>query len=153
MGGAWERLIQTVKKNLRAMQPGRNPTDEVLHNMLAEVENVVNSHPLTYVPVEDSEAPVLTPNHFLLGSSNGLKPLSLFDDSAAVLRRSCCMSQIEANIFWKRWLRDYLPEITRRTKWFSKVKPIEVDNIVIVVDPELPRNCWPKGRVISVNTS
>lgn len=153
MGGAWERLIQTVKKNLRAIQPGRNPSEEILRNMLAEVENVVNSHPLTYVPVEDSEAPVLTPNHFLLGSSNGLKPLTLFDDRAVVLRRASCMSQIEANIFWKRWLRDYLPDITRRTKWFSKVKPIEVDDIVIVVDPELPRNCWPKGRVISVNTS
>ncbi|XP_062534847.1 uncharacterized protein LOC134204027 [Armigeres subalbatus] len=151
MGGAWERLIQTVKKNLQAMKPGRNPTDEVLRNMLMEIENVVNSHPLTYVPIEDSEAPVLTPNHFLLGSSNGLKPWTLFDDSASALRRSSCMSQIEANIFWQRWLHDYLPDLTKRSKWFSEVKPIEIKDIVVIVDPGLPRNCWPLGRIIAVN--
>lgn len=65
----------------------------------------------------------------------------------------CCMSQVEANVFWQRWLRDYLPDITRRTKWFYEVKPIEFNDIVVIVDPELPRNCWPKGRIISVNTS
>ncbi|XP_055632470.1 uncharacterized protein LOC129772961 [Toxorhynchites rutilus septentrionalis] len=27
MGGSWERLVQTVKKNLREINPGRNPTD------------------------------------------------------------------------------------------------------------------------------
>ncbi|XP_055623761.1 uncharacterized protein LOC129767164 [Toxorhynchites rutilus septentrionalis] len=153
MGGSWERLIQSVKRNLTAMKPGRNPTDETLRNMLTEVENVINSRPLTYVPIEDPEAPVLTPNHFLLGSSSGLKPATIFDDSAVVLRRSWCISQVETNIFWKRWVRDYLPDLTKRTKWFDEVKPIEVNDIVVVVDPGLPRNCWPKGRVISVNKS
>ncbi|XP_055619209.1 uncharacterized protein LOC129764293 [Toxorhynchites rutilus septentrionalis] len=153
MGGSWERLIQSVKRNLTAMKPGRNPTDETLRNMLTEVENVINSRPLTYVPIEDPEAPVLTPNHFLLGSSSGLKPATTFDDSAVVLRRSWCISQVETNIFWKRWVRDYLPDLTKRTKWFDEVKPIEVNDIVVVVDPGLPRNCWPKGRVISVNKS
>lgn len=38
--------------------------------------------------------------------------------------------------------------MTRRTKWFNRVKPIEVDDIVIIVDPNLPRHCWPKGIVI-----
>ncbi|XP_055543571.1 uncharacterized protein LOC129729114 [Wyeomyia smithii] len=136
MGGAWERLIQSVKKNLAAMQPGWNPTDETLRNMLIEVENVINSRPLTYVPVDDPEAPVLTPNHFLLGSSSGLKPATILDDSALVLRRSWCASQVEANIFWRRWLRDYLPTSQRERN-----------------DPGLPRNCWPKGRIISVNKS
>ncbi|XP_058816775.1 uncharacterized protein LOC131680070 [Topomyia yanbarensis] len=152
MGGAWERLIQSVKKNLMAMKPGRHPTDETLRNMLMEVENIVNSRPLTYVPVEDPEAPVLTPNHFLVGSSSGLKPYSVLNDDSVVLRRAWCTSQVEANIFWRRWVRDYLPELTKRSKWFSEVKPIEVNDIVVVVDPGLPRNCWPKGRIISVKT-
>ncbi|KXJ76660.1 hypothetical protein RP20_CCG009225 [Aedes albopictus] len=151
MGGAWERLIQTVKVNLQAMLPTRNPTDEVLRNTLAEIENLINSRPLTHVPVEDPDAPVLTPNHFILGSSNGLKPATRLDDRALILRRSWRQSQREADLFWKRWLRDYLPELTKRTKWYSNVKPIEVNDVVLVVDPDLPRNCWPKGRVISVN--
>ncbi|XP_058447679.1 uncharacterized protein LOC131428053 [Malaya genurostris] len=73
MGGAWERLIRSVKLNLAKLQPNRLPTDEVLQNALIEVENVVNSRPLTDIPLEDDESPVLTPNHFLLGSANGLR--------------------------------------------------------------------------------
>ncbi|XP_055612831.1 uncharacterized protein LOC129759412, partial [Uranotaenia lowii] len=80
MGGSWERMIQTVKRNLNQIKPKHQLNDEVLRNLLIEVENTVNSRPLTHVTSEDSEQPVLTPNHFLVGSSNGLKPASLLDD-------------------------------------------------------------------------
>ncbi|KXJ68609.1 hypothetical protein RP20_CCG002493 [Aedes albopictus] len=149
MGGAWERLIRTVKQNLNKLLPNRTLSYEVLENLLIEVENVVNSRPLTSIPVEDDESPVLTPNHFLLGSSNGSKSWVPFNDSPAVLKNCWQLSQILANQFWTQWLRDYLPSITRRTKWLNPIKPIEVGDIVVIVDPSFPRNCWPKGRVIS----
>ncbi|KXJ68836.1 hypothetical protein RP20_CCG001484 [Aedes albopictus] len=149
MGGAWERLIRTVKQNLSKLLPSNTPTLEVFENVLIEVENVVNSRPLTGIPLDDDESPVLTPNHFLVGSSNGLKPWVPFDDSSKALRNCWQLSQTLANQFWKQWLRDYLPTITRRTKWLVPAKPIEVGDIVIIVDPSFPRNCWPKGRVIA----
>ncbi|XP_055623242.1 uncharacterized protein LOC129766680 [Toxorhynchites rutilus septentrionalis] len=116
MGGSWKRLIRSVKNNLAAMKPSRKLSEEVLRNLLAEFENIVNSRPLTHVPIDDLSASALTPNHFLLGSSNGTKPLTNLDDSGVALRMSWCTSQILANQFWKRWVTDYLPEITRRTK-------------------------------------
>ncbi|XP_055615002.1 uncharacterized protein LOC129761309 [Toxorhynchites rutilus septentrionalis] len=125
MGGAWERLIRTVKQNLNKLLPKGPPSYEVLENLLIEVENIVNSRPLTSIPLEDDESPVLTPNHFLLGSSNGLKPWTLLDDNPATLQNCCQHSQTLANQFWKQWLRDYLPSITRRPKWFDPTKPIE----------------------------
>ncbi|XP_065094574.1 uncharacterized protein LOC135715091 [Ochlerotatus camptorhynchus] len=149
MGGAWERLIRTVKQNLGKILPASTLSYEVLENLLIEVENVVNSRPLTSIPLEDDKSPVLTPNHFLLGSSNGLKPWLPFDDSPAVLRNCWQRSQTLANQFWRQWVRDYLPSITRRTKWFGPVKPIETDDIVVIVDPNFQRNCWLKGRVIA----
>ncbi|XP_062557065.1 uncharacterized protein LOC134221917 [Armigeres subalbatus] len=118
--------------------------------MLAEVENIINSRPLTSIPLDDDQSPVLTPNHFLLGSSNGLRPWVAFDDSSKALKYGWELSQTLTNQFWKQWLRDYLPTITRRTKWFAETKPICVNDIVIIVDPKLPRNTWPKGRVISI---
>ncbi|XP_065076509.1 uncharacterized protein LOC135700047 [Ochlerotatus camptorhynchus] len=148
MGGSWERLIGSVKKNLMAILPARKLSDEVLRNLLTEIEGTVNSRPLTHVPVDDDSAPALTPNHFLLGASNGIKPLCTLDDSGAVLRQNWRLSQVQTNLFWKRWVSDYLPEITRRTKWFVHTKPIEVDDIVVIADPKMPRNCWPKGRII-----
>ncbi|XP_058450218.1 uncharacterized protein LOC131429837 [Malaya genurostris] len=148
MGGSWERLIGCVKKNLMVVLHARKLSDEVLRNVLTEVENVVNSRPLTHVPVDDDSAPALTPNHFLLGSSNGVKPLSTIVDTDAVLRPSWRLSQVQANRFWTRWVTDYLPEITRRTKWFNYTKPIQPDDVVVIVDPQSPRSCWPKGRII-----
>ncbi|XP_062540920.1 uncharacterized protein LOC134208962 [Armigeres subalbatus] len=149
MGGAWERLIRTVKQNLNKLLPNRTLSYEVLENLLIEVENVVNSRPLTSIPIEDDESPVLTPNHFLLGSSNGLKSWVSLDDSPAALRNCWKLSQSLANQFWIQWARDYLPSITRRTKWFSPAKPIQVGDIVIIVDPNFPSSCWPKGRIIA----
>ncbi|XP_065082427.1 uncharacterized protein LOC135704845 [Ochlerotatus camptorhynchus] len=133
MGGAWERLIQSVKKNLAVMKPERNPTDKVLRNMLAEVETVINYCPQMHVPRSQAD--------------------TVFDNRTVILRRAWCASQVEANIFWRRWVQDYLPNLTKRTKWFNEVKPIEVNDIVVVVDPGLPRNCRPKGRIISNNRS
>ncbi|XP_058828869.1 uncharacterized protein LOC131688558 [Topomyia yanbarensis] len=149
MGGCWERLVQSVKKNLKQVVASKRLTDEVLRNALTEIENIINSRPLTHVPALD-DGMVLTPNHLLLGSSNGCKPLTKIDDSAQGLIRGWKISQVCANEFWKHWIRAYLPEITRRSKWFSKTKPIAVGDVVIIVDPDLPRNCWPKGRVIDV---
>lgn len=149
MGGAWERLVRTVKQNLYKFQSNRSVSMEVLENMLAEVENVVNSRPLTNIPIDNDQSPVLTPNHFLLGSSNGMRAWVQFDDSSTVLKNCWQLSQAMANQFWKQWIRDYLPS-SRRTKWFEKVKPVEVGDVVILVDPKLPRNTWPKGRIIGI---
>ncbi|XP_062534779.1 uncharacterized protein LOC134203957 [Armigeres subalbatus] len=118
IGGSWERLIGCVKKNLMAILQTRKLTHEVLRN----------SRPLTHVPVEHS-APALTPNHFLLESSKEVKPLCTMDDSGTALRWR--LSQLQANRFWQRWVSDYLPEITRRTKWFTDTKPIENDDVLL----------------------
>lgn len=71
MGGIWERMIQTVKNCLDAAMTSRYPTDEILKNLFAEVMHIVNSRPLTYVSLDSPDDEVLTPNHFILGSSSG----------------------------------------------------------------------------------
>ncbi|XP_055589815.1 uncharacterized protein LOC129741996 [Uranotaenia lowii] len=151
MGGSWERLIQSVKKNLQNMTLTRLPSDEVLRCALTEIEGTVNSRPLTFVALDDEDSPVLTPNHFILGSSDGLKPLALFDDSSKALKKSWHTSQLIANIFWRHWLNDYLPCLTRRSKWFNLARPISVGDVVVIADPNSPRNTWPKGRVIGTS--
>lgn len=148
MGGSWERLIGSVKKVLSKMNPSRNPSDELLRSLLIEIENIVNSRPLTHVAVESNDAEALTPNHFLLCSTSGVKPPSCFNSDETVLRKNWKMSQQLASCFWKRWVREYLPTLTRRSKWFSSVKPIEKGDVVIIIDDNNPTNCWPKGIVI-----
>ncbi|XP_055644241.1 uncharacterized protein LOC129780229 [Toxorhynchites rutilus septentrionalis] len=153
MGGSWERLVQSVKKILNKIQLPRNPTDEVLRNTLLEIENIINSRPLTYIPIDNDSTFALTPNHFLVGSSSGKKSLVSLNDDPATLRKNWKASQIYANIFWGRWVKEYLPTICRRTKWHQPVKPLQVGDVVVIADPDHPRNCWPMGRVVGTTVS
>lgn len=153
MGGSWERLVRSVKNTLYRIQPRRNPNDELLLNMMIEIENTINSRPLTYVPVDSETPEALTPNHLLLGSSNGSKPLCDVDDSGIIFRKNWLTSQQFANQFWKRWLVEYLPTITRRSKWFNNVKPIDEGDLVLIIDAKNPRNCYPMGRVVKTIVS
>ncbi|XP_058820084.1 uncharacterized protein LOC131682540 [Topomyia yanbarensis] len=108
MGGSWERLIQTVKRNLNAINPPNRINDEELLNIFIEIENIVNSRPLTHVALEDDNSAALTPNHFLLGSSSGLKPVASLDESCRTLRHGWKTSQAITNSFWKK-MGDGLP--------------------------------------------
>ncbi|GBP77541.1 hypothetical protein EVAR_98994_1 [Eumeta japonica] len=117
MGGSWERLVRSIKVALSATLHTRAPKDEVLHTLLLEAEFVVNSRPLTHISVLPRTPTALTPNHFLL------------------------------EMFWQRWLREYLPTLQRRHKWTEGRPPIKVGDAVVITDPALPRNTWPRGIV------
>lgn len=153
MGGAWERMVRSIKTVFYKIMPSRSPNDETLRSMMAEVENIVNSRPLTYVPIDDETKEALTPNHLVLGSSNGMKPIAEYKDDGNVLRDSWLYSQQYAEQFWKRWVAEYLPSLTCRTKWFTKCKPLQVGDLVVVVDPSNPRNVWPRGKVVETKVA
>ncbi|XP_040172707.1 uncharacterized protein LOC120905736 [Anopheles arabiensis] len=54
-GGSWERMIQSVKRMLSRTLTERHPTEAVLSAALIEVENMLNSRPLTHVPVDGED--------------------------------------------------------------------------------------------------
>lgn len=58
MGGAWERMIRSVKTVFYKITTSRAPNEETLRSMMAEIENIINSRPLTYVPIEDENQTV-----------------------------------------------------------------------------------------------
>uniref|UniRef100_A0A182YM02 Uncharacterized protein n=1 Tax=Anopheles stephensi TaxID=30069 RepID=A0A182YM02_ANOST len=84
--GCWERLVRSVKKVLNQFVFPKRPTDEVMLSTFTEIELILNSRPLTYVPLNDELADPITPNHLLLGSSDGSKPPAVFCDSPATIR-------------------------------------------------------------------
>ena len=66
-GGAWERLVRSVKTALKTVLKEQYVTETVLRTALIEVEGVINSRPLTHNSPDVSDFAPLTPNHFLLG--------------------------------------------------------------------------------------
>ena len=58
--------------------------------------------------------------------------------------------QYLANQFWKRWLKEYLPELQRRSKWCARQENIKVGDVVLLCEENTPRFLWPLGLVIQV---
>ncbi|XP_062538931.1 uncharacterized protein LOC134207225 [Armigeres subalbatus] len=67
MGGSGERMVRSIKTAMQAISDHTyHPSDEILETVALEAESIVNSRPLTYIPLDSSEEESLTPNHFLL---------------------------------------------------------------------------------------
>lgn len=150
MGGSWERLVRSVKIAMSSLTQDRLLDDEALYTLATEAEAIVNSRPLTYLPLDSAEQEALTPNHFLLGSSCGVKqPTVEMTSSTTAVRSSWHMIQHNLDIFWKRWVREYLPTLTKRTRWFGETKMVKPRDLVLIID-DARRNGWIRGKVVSV---
>ena len=55
--------------------------------------------------------------------------------------------QALADAFWRRWIKEYRPSIAARTKWLESAPQLKEEDLVVVADENLPRNCWLKGVV------
>ncbi|XP_075157723.1 uncharacterized protein LOC142230989 [Haematobia irritans] len=150
MGGAWERMIRSVKSILHDIHPQQCIREDILRAALADVENILNMRPLSYVPLDSADGEALTPNHFLLGCSSGVRERD-GDSSGTALSRNFRIAGHIADSFWRRWVRECLPCLTKRTKWHEcREQQISVGDIVVIVDENTKRNTWIKGRVIDV---
>ena len=77
-------------------------------------------------------------------------PPGLFQKSDTYIRWRWKQVQFLADLFWKRWTKEYLPLLQERQKWTTVRKGYQVDDIVMVVDSSAPRGSWNLGRIIEV---
>ena len=153
MGGSWERMVRSVKTTLRLLLKEMALKEEVLATLLLEAEAILNSRPLTHVSVDPNDPQPLTPLHFLLGGATPsmVSAPGVFNDPDLCLRKQWRIAQRLADLFWSRWLKEYLPTLTRRTKWCQRTQPVKLDDVVVIADPNMPRGTWPKGVVTAVH--
>jgi len=163
-GGFYERLVGLVKRCMRKSIGKKHYSLEQLATLLAEIEAVLNSRPLTYVYEDLDSGFTLTLGHFLatnrkLGLCNLSDVDSHFDedfqpskDSATKLIKIWKKGQID--LFWNVWQRDYLfilrvklPLGHRHPRSQCHMEPKE-GSIVIVKENHLPRSNWKLGRIM-----
>ena len=147
MGGAWERQIRTIRKVLSAVMKQQAVSDECLSTLMCLVESIINSRPLTTVSNDHHDLEPLTPNHLLLLRSGASLPTGEFVKQDLYSRKRWRQVQYLADVFWRRWTREYLPTLQLRRKWMIKTKNLEVGDVVIIADDNAPRNAWALGRV------
>ena len=148
MGGAWERMIRSVRRILNALTQMQTLTEEGLVTLMTEVEGILNFRPLVPLMLHDSEEKPLTPNHLLLLRGNPNLPPGTFDTNSCYTRRRWAQVQFLANQFWRRWAKEFLPNLMQRQKWFNRNRNFEVGDVVLLVEDMQHRSNWVVGRVI-----
>ena len=151
MGGAWERLIRSTRLILRSIVSEQLLNDEQLLTFMAEAEKILNDRPLTPVSSDPRDPLALTPNMVLLMKSNRCLPVGVFNKDDVYAKRWWKQIQYLADVFWRRWLREYLPLLQKRQKWQRKITNVKKGDVVLVASDHSPRGQWPLARVDEVN--
>ena len=149
MGGVWERQIRTVRKVLAGLTSEQVLDGEQLGTLMAKCEGIVNARPITPVSEDPDDLEALTPNHLLLMRGSSL-PGRGEEGTMPSYRRRWAQVEYMTHLFWKRWVREYLPQLRERSKWTGERKNVKEGDLVIVVDPLTPRATWPLARVTEV---
>ncbi|XP_036828726.1 uncharacterized protein LOC118947730 [Oncorhynchus mykiss] len=108
---------------------------------------IIDSKPLGYLSADIADPDPVTPNMLLMGRRDASLPQAMYADTNLVGRRGWRHSKILADHFWARFIRDYLPSLQHRGKWRREMASLETGQVVMMVDPQLPRASWPVGRI------
>lgn len=121
-GSTWERLIKTVKGCLyKLVGRERLPYFELL-TVLSDIQNAVNSRPLTYRCSGDYELDVISPNAFLCPHYNNSVFLNIKDNpfDVEVPNRMNLLDSLEKRDllerFHKLWHEDYLLSLREQSR-------------------------------------
>ncbi|XP_056099696.1 uncharacterized protein LOC130078198 [Rhinichthys klamathensis goyatoka] len=149
-GGVWERMIRLVRRVLNSVLRQQTLDDDGLNTVLCEAEAILNDRPITKLSDDPNDLEPLTPNHLLLLRGKPSFPPGIFKPEDQYGRRRWKQIQYLADLFWKRWVREYLPLLQERQKWNGKMKNLAVGDVVAIMDPSAPRGSWPLGKVVEV---
>ncbi|XP_043218671.1 uncharacterized protein LOC122380002 [Amphibalanus amphitrite] len=152
-GGAWERMIKSVRKILDSLLHLQSLTEETLHTFLCEVEYILNSRPLTPVSADPKDLDPLSPNDILLSRGSLSIPVGVYKEEDLHGRKLWRQAQYLADQFWKRWQKEYLPLLQERSSNQTRQNNLAVSDVVLVADHTIPRGQWPLGLVTSVKRS
>lgn len=126
----------------------QNLDEEGLHTVLCEVEAIINSRPITKASMDPNDLEALTPNHLLLLKTSPILPPGVFHSTDMYTHRRWKQVQYMSDLFWKRWVKEYLLQQQERQRWIGVKRNLIVGDLVLIMDSSAPRNSWPMGRVI-----
>ncbi|XP_044312747.1 uncharacterized protein LOC123037190 [Drosophila rhopaloa] len=149
-GGLLEAAVKSAKFHFyRVVGASILGLDE-LRTLAYEISAILNSRPLCPISENAESLDVLTPAHFLKGSSYTRFPEpDITHLREGRLSRWQRVTQMQQQ-FWKRWSSEYLSLLQERSKWRVETSNIKVGSIVLLKEDKLPLLKWQLGCIQGV---
>jgi hypothetical protein len=146
-GGIWEAGVKSAKYHIKRMIGNSHLTFEEITTLFAQVEAILNSRPLCPLSSSPNDLLPLSPGHFLIGRPlTALPSPNVRNTKEASLRRYARIERIRQH-FWTRWQKEYVSELQQRTKWKLNTSKLNIGDMVILQEDNVPPLCWRLGRV------
>ena len=161
VGSTWERMIKTIKQCLYKTIGCKRVDYFTLLTVLKEVQNAINSRPLTYRCSSDKGLEIISPKCFLHPNANSeivFKPNNnvLWEDdppSKSKVVNSLAVRDEMLDKFHELYYNDYLLSLRETCKDLHQVdfvNKVKINDIVLIKNPSRPRPYWLLGRVVQL---
>lgn len=118
---------------------------KIWQTFLCEVENIINIRPLTTVSNGVKDLQPLTPSMLLCLKEGQSLPPGTEDSFDTYSRKPWRRAQYLADLFWKRWVKEYLPILQN---WTKLKLNFTVGDVVMIPDDNMPQNSWSMGVIL-----
>ena len=146
-GGCVERIVKESKKILKNLIGDKGLTDYSLWTFMCGVESILNDRPLTKMSDDPRDSVTLSPNAILIGRLDPSLPPDIFmrtDEYRTGYRHV----QRLLDLFWQRFVSEYLPILQERSKWHNLKTNFQPGQLVLMKDEATPRGVWPKALIV-----
>uniref|UniRef100_A0A1I7VR75 Integrase catalytic domain-containing protein n=1 Tax=Loa loa TaxID=7209 RepID=A0A1I7VR75_LOALO len=147
-GGIYERIIGLTKQALRRAVGRKLLKEGELITLIAEIEGILNTRPLTYVGFDDYK--VIRPIDFISPTSSLGIPIKNDNGDEEYTPHSLTTKDKLVN-YWNNTLK------TKQTqkelispRQVEKRRPRE-NKIVLLIEPDAPRGMWKLAKIISLH--
>ncbi|VIO99988.1 Uncharacterized protein BM_BM17124 [Brugia malayi] len=154
-----------TKKALRKAIGRKLLKEGELITLIAEIEGILNTRPLTYVGFDDYR--IIRPIDFISPMASLDLPINYDSDQDEYtpytiktkdkLVKYWTTTLTTLDVFWKLWKEEYLTSLRERTQRELKSPRIvekrvpHENEIVLLNEPEIPRGVWKLARIIKIN--
>lgn len=150
-GGQWESYVKLTKHSLNRISVSTRLTYEDMDTLLKQIEACINSRPLCAMTTDINDLDPLTAGHLLTG-----RALNLIPEPNLLSLKNSTLDQFQAiqksmQTFWKRFYIEYLHTMHPRKKWYKPGEDLKINDLVVIIDDNLPPAKWLMGRVVEVH--
>jgi len=137
---------------VKTIANGVDFTESQFRTFVSQAASLLNARPLTRILVREKHV-IVTPNSFLVGNYRTQLVSTNLENTNSRLGARFLMVEKMSREVWKQFLKELLPELRPRQKWFKTFPNLEKGQLVLVIDKAAERGEWKLAVVEDINIS